>query len=291
MIETRLPIIVSDVSRDPAWVYSRPEHHWIQSYVGAPIITQGTIAGFLNVISATPNMYDQTHADRLLAFAYHAAIAIENARLYRQAQAEIKARIAAEEELCRHRDHLEELVKERTAEIRRMAITDSLTQLFNRRHLMELGVQSVNYAHRYQRSLTAMMIDIDHFKQINDAYGHAAGDETLRQLAGLLQRTFRSADVVGRYGGEEFVVLTPEIGLRDAQRVAERFMTELRALRVVVPNGEIGITASLGIAEYDPACMTTLDELINLADQAMYAAKQSGRDRVVVHQNHAADMD
>jgi GAF domain-containing protein len=149
MRETQQPIVVPDVTQDPTWVYSRPEHRWIQSYVGAPIIIRDTVVGFLNANSATPNLYTETYAERLQAFAHHAATAIENARLYRQAQEEIAERIKVEEELRHHRDHLEELVKERTAEVHRLAITDSLTDSFNRRHLIILGNQAVEQAQRY----------------------------------------------------------------------------------------------------------------------------------------------
>lgn len=283
MIETRQPILIPDVTQDPTWIYSRPEHRWIRAYIGTPIITPRNIVGFLNTMSATPNMYDRTHVNRLQVFAHHAAIAIENARLYRQAQEEIAARIAVEEELRHHRDHLEELVKERTAEIARLAITDPLTGLFNRRHLMELGVQAFNQARRYQRPLTVMLIDMDHFKWINDTYGHEKGDETLQKLAGLLQRSLRTVDTLGRYGGEEFVILMPETEIHAAQQMAERLRADLHDLYIPVPDGELHLTASLGLAEYHPVYTQTLNELINLADQAMYKAKQAGRDRVVTH--------
>ncbi len=288
MCETLQPIFIPDVLEDSNWVYSRPEHQWIRSYIGAPIIVKEKVVGFLNVMSATPNQYNAAFAERLQDFAQHAAIAIENASLYRQAQIEIAERIKAEAELVSHRDHLEELVAERTKEIYRLAITDPLTGLYNRRHLMELGIKTVNHARRYQRPLSALMIDIDHFKWINDTYGHATGDDTLRQLAELMRRYFRSADVVGRYGGEEFVVLMPETGLQAAQNLAERMLTNIRALRIPIPGGELSFTASIGVAEYDLDGGPSLDDFIKLADRAMYKAKRTGRDRIVAYHNEGA---
>jgi GAF domain-containing protein len=117
MQQTGQPVVISDVERDEEWIYSRPEHVWIKSYAGAPIRIRDRVIGFLNVNSATPGFFSQADAEHLQAFANHAAIAIENARLYDQAQQELAERVRVEEELRKHRDHLEELVKERTVEL------------------------------------------------------------------------------------------------------------------------------------------------------------------------------
>jgi eukaryotic-like serine/threonine-protein kinase len=286
MIETLRPIVVPDVAQDPTWVYSRPEHQWIRSYIGAPIIVRDSVVGFLNVNSAIPDLYNRTHAERLQAFAHHAATAIENARLYRQAQEEIAERIKVEDELRRHRNHLEELVKERTAEVHRLAITDSLTDVFNRRHFMVLGNQALNQAQRYNHPLTALMLDIDHFKKINDSYGHAVGDEALRKLADQLRKDLRSTDILGRYGGEEFVFLMPETNLQTARQSAERMLANIRGLRIDTPQNQIGITASIGVAEWNPASQKTIDALIARADEVMYAAKQAGRNQVLAQREN-----
>jgi diguanylate cyclase (GGDEF)-like protein len=280
MRETRKPVIISDVRQDPTWVYSRPEYTWIRSYVGAPIIIHDQVVGFLNANSATLEKYDQTAAERLQAFAAHAATAIENARLYQQAQQEIAERIKVEEELRRHHDHLEELVKERTAELHRLAITDPLTEVFNRRHLFVLSEQAFQQAQRYRHPLAALMIDLDHFKQINDRHGHAVGDQALRKLAASLQSNLRATDILGRYGGEEFVVLMPETDLATARQTAERLCANIRALQVETAQGEISFTASIGVATLHAANDATIDVLIQRADQAMYAAKQGGRNQV-----------
>lgn len=280
IIETRQPTVIADVMQDPTWVYSRPEHRWIRSYVGAPIIVRDAVVGFLNVNSATPNLYSQTHAEHLQAFAHHAAIAIENARLYRQSQEEIARRIKIEEELRRHRDHLEELVKERTAELHHLAITDPLTETFNRRHFFMLGNQVVGLALRYHHPLSAMMIDIDHFKEINDRFGHAVGDLVLKNLVQYLQHNLRSTDILGRYGGEEFVVLAAESDLENSRQTAERLLAGIRALRIPTNLGDCVVSASIGIATLHDENNDTLDTLLQRADQAMYAAKRAGRNCV-----------
>ena len=280
MRETRRSIVVPDVTRDPTWVYSRPEHHWIRAYVGAPIIVRDQVVGFLNVMSATQGLYTETHGERLQAFANHAASAIANAQLYRQAQIEIAERSKVEAELRHHRDHLEEVVRARTAELEHLAITDSLTSVFNRRHLFILGEQAIEQARRYCHALAAMMIDIDHFKQVNDAHGHAAGDLLLKKLAEHLQANLRAADILGRYGGEEFVVLMPETDLETARQSAERLLADIRTVRLITETGPVGFTTSIGIALFVPQDNAGIDALIQRADRAMYAAKQAGRNRI-----------
>lgn len=277
MRESQQPIVIPDVSRDPDWVYSRPEHKWIQSYIGAPIVARGVVVGFLNAMSVTLNLYNQTHAEHLQAFAYHAAIAIENARIYRHAHQEIAERIRIEQELRRHQDRLEEQVKERTAEMHRLAITDSLTNLYNRRHLMLLGSHAFRQAQRYHHPLAALMLDLDSFKQINDTYGHVVGDEALKKLADLLRHHLRSADIVGRYGGDEFVVLMPETTLETAQQSAERLRQAIHAIRISAGSDEIGLDASIGVAALHHTDDANPDTLIHRADQAMYAIKQAKR--------------
>lgn len=176
-------------------------------------------------------------------------------------------------------DDLEARVAERTAELRRLAITDPLTDLYNRRHLMILGQQAIEHAKRYQHPLATIMIDIDHFKQINDEYGHVVGDEALRQLANYLRRNLRAADILGRFGGEEFIILMPETDEETARQSTERLIAGIRALRIRTEIGEIGFTTSIGIATLD-ADNESIEELISHADRAMYAAKQAGRNRI-----------
>jgi diguanylate cyclase (GGDEF)-like protein len=277
-------IIIHDVQADPRYFPHIAEslNYPTHTLIALPLKFRDRKIGVLEAGNKRKGqLFDETDAQLLTALATQATIAIENARLYRQAQDEIAERIKAEEELRRHRDHLEELVKERTAEVHRLAITDSLTDVFNHRHLMVLGNQALSQAQRYHHPLAAIFLDIDHFKQIDDTYGHAIGDEALRKLADQLRADLCSTDILGRYGGEEFVILMPETDLQTAYEIAERLLVNIRALRISTPKNEFGFTASFGVAEWNAVAQQTIDALIACADNAMYAAKQAGRDRVV----------
>lgn len=279
-------IIVNDVLADPRY-YSgidRSLNHLTHTLLVVPLKFQERKIGGLEAINKSGSQYfDENDARLLTVLAAQATIAIENARLYQKAQDEIVERVKVQEELLRHRDHLEELVKERTAEVHQLAIMDVLTtNIFNRRHLIELGNRALLQAQRYHQPLAAMMLDIDHFKTINDTYGHATGDEALRKLADQLVKDSRSTDIPGRYGGEEFVLLLPETNLQTAYQSAERLLVNIRALCVSTPQTQFGFTVSIGVAELDHARHQTIEALIARADEAQYTAKQAGRDQVVM---------
>ncbi len=279
------PVIVHDALHDPRYypkvdeLLHQPAPH---SIVAVPLTFREHKIGVLEVIDKRQGQFDEADVEVLVVLAAQATITIEIARLYRQAQAEIAERIRVEEELRRHQDHLEELVKERTAEVHSLAITDSLTGLFNRRHLMLLGNQSMQQAQRYHSSFTAMMMDVDHFKKINDTYGHATGDEALRRFAEVLRQDLRSADIAGRYGGDEFVVLMPNTDLTSACELANRLLRHIRGSWIDTVEGQIGLTASIGMAEINQTHPQTLDTLLDKADRAVYAAKRAGRNQVFV---------
>lgn len=163
-----------------------------------------------------------------------------------------------------------------------LARTDALTGINNRRYFFEVGIHEFNAAVRYGHPLAAIMFDIDLFKQLNDSYGHQAGDDMLRSLAQLTRQQLRDADILARYGGEEFVILLPYTNARQAFLVAERIREKVAAFRLDVEDAnKIGITLSLGVAEFAPQT-NTLDKLIQRADQAMYDAKNGGRNRTVL---------
>lgn len=162
-----------------------------------------------------------------------------------------------------------------------LARTDTLTGINNRRYFFEVAVHEFNAAVRYGHPLSAIMFDIDHFKELNDTYGHQAGDDMLRSLAQLARQHLRDADILARYGGEEFVILLPYTKLKQACLVAERIREKVSTFRLAVNGAEIGITLSLGVAEFDEQT-DSLDKLIQRADQAMYEAKSGGRNRTLV---------
>jgi diguanylate cyclase (GGDEF)-like protein len=167
------------------------------------------------------------------------------------------------------------------ARVREQAHTDELTNLANRRAFLGVGTAALDQARRYQRPLSLLMLDIDHFKKINDTYGHAAGDAALRAMASTLRKAARASDTPGRLGGEEFAVLLPETNAAEALVLAERIRHDVKALEVTHDGTTIRFTASIGIAE-QTAKTEDIDALLHEADEALYEAKEGGRDRVVV---------
>ena len=172
-----------------------------------------------------------------------------------------------------------------------LAITDSLTGLFNRRHFFELARQELVRAERYQHPLTLIMLDIDHFKQVNDTFGHITGDDVLVMGTGLIRASLREGDVVGRYGGEEFVILLPNTEPEQARLAAERLRASIASQNLDTDKGPVSVTISIGIASIDhtkDAPAPNLDQLLLWADEALYNAKRAGRNRIAVYQgNHS----
>jgi diguanylate cyclase (GGDEF)-like protein len=164
-------------------------------------------------------------------------------------------------------------------ETQRLATTDALTGLSNRRSLFQLADRAFAAATRYDRPLTALMFDIDHFKRVNDAFGHGVGDEVLREIARRCESGVREVDILGRYGGEEFVAILPETGLEGAMGVAERLRQSVDRTPIYTSAGPIPVTISAGVAKLDGEC-GSLKELLEGADTALYDAKHSGRNRV-----------
>ena len=169
-------------------------------------------------------------------------------------------------------------------ELEEMATRDSLTGLMNRRELNRVLEEELERARRYERPLALLWIDFDHFKEINDSWGHAAGDAVLCSVSKVLQESVRSVDAVGRFGGEEFVIVLPEMGQEEARDTAERLRLRVRNKPVLLDSGHsVPVTISIGIAVY-PVHGHTLDNLCASADKAMYQAKKQGRDCVALAQ-------
>lgn len=164
-------------------------------------------------------------------------------------------------------------------ELEKLAITDELTGLYNRRYLLRMAEQERYRAIRADRPLSLLIIDIDHFKQINDRYGHPVGDEALRQFAQICQQNIRQIDLLGRFGGEEFILLLPETNREQAQQAAERLRRLVEEASVETEDFSFGLTISLGITSLTDE-EESIDTLLLRADQALYAAKQHGRNQV-----------
>ena len=177
------------------------------------------------------------------------------------------------------RDTLKAVVAERTAELTRLATTDSLTALANRRHFIERGNAELERAARYRLPLSILLLDIDHFKQVNDSFGHPAGDRLLQAVAQACQSSARHVDLAGRLGGEEFALLMPETGAIAAHLAAERLRRAIAAIAPAQSGVLRPVTASFGIATCS-AGDSSLDSLLARADAALYRAKNGGRNRV-----------
>ncbi len=164
-------------------------------------------------------------------------------------------------------------------EIYRLTTVDGLTQIFNKRYFLETLDREISRCHRYGRVLSLLMFDIDHFKQINDTYGHLAGDHVLKGLASLIRSKIRREDVFARYGGEEFSVILPEIDLAAANLLAEKLRKLTEKHRFRFDDNDIPVTISVGVSLL-PADVSDPHEFIRLADKKLYEAKNGGRNRV-----------
>lgn len=163
-----------------------------------------------------------------------------------------------------------------------LSVTDYLTGIYNRRYLFDKLAEELNRSSRYQRKLSLLMLDIDHFKNYNDNHGHQQGDYLLKELAQLLTRSIRQPDFVARYGGEEFVVVAPETDKEQGVKLAEKIKIAIEEypfkMKESQPNGRI--TVSVGVVEF-PEGGSNADELVGKADVALYLAKDMGRNKVV----------
>ncbi|MEJ1397548.1 MAG: diguanylate cyclase, partial [Candidatus Sedimenticola sp. (ex Thyasira tokunagai)] len=182
-----------------------------------------------------------------------------------------------EEFYCRVTQNVETIQHIRT--IKESAVRDYLTQVYNRRHLFESGYKLYENAKRQNLSLVAAMVDIDHFKKVNDTYGHHIGDVALQRVAAALEDSVRSSDLLGRYGGEEFCILVTAMPDNQSTDFFERIRKKIEDIRIPHQGEELQFTVSIGISD---TLGENLEEMIGYADGALFEAKESGRNRVVV---------
>ncbi|MEA5096935.1 MAG: GGDEF domain-containing protein [Burkholderiaceae bacterium] len=176
---------------------------------------------------------------------------------------------------------LRQMLEEQQQQLEKLALTDSLSGLSNRRHFIEAAAREIDRARRYNRPLALIMLDIDNFKSVNDCYGHQCGDDVIRSMSRILRAGLRDQDIVSRIGGEEFAILLPETSGEMAADVAERLRELHAAARVACASGvTVGCTASFGVTELNPLDASIYD-LLPRADKAMYAAKNAGRNCVI----------
>ncbi|WP_176025342.1 GGDEF domain-containing protein [Azospirillum argentinense] len=190
-----------------------------------------------------------------------------------------------------NRAHLKARLKAggRITEMHRLLVaqaqTDPLTGVANRRALLDRAGEEIQRAQRARQPLSLLIADIDHFKRINDSRGHAAGDEALQRFVRTLDGALRPGDLIGRYGGEEFVVLLPNTALADASVVAERLRQRVAAQEMGSDGDSFRMTASFGVAPVAPDAPGGIDDALRVADAALYRAKAEGRNRVVPSQS------
>ena len=227
----------------------------VRSVLAVPMRLGKQIIGVISTQSYKPHAYSSEDQYLMEMLASYAAIALSNTHLFQT--------------------------------IQQLAKTDPLTGIFNRRHLFELGQREFFRAVRFNRPMAAIMIDIDHFKRVNDNFGHATGDEVLIELAQRMQSIIRDVDILARYGGEEFTILVPEISIQAASVIAERIRKEISYKPFSAKGFLFNITVSIGIAG-NISETANLGDLIELADKALYDAKHLGRNQTAVRDQIAS---
>lgn len=255
VVETGEPIWIEDYE---SWE-SRPAQYEdapFRASISVPLQFEGEMLGALSLSQDEPGQtFDEADAKLLNLLAAQAAVALENARLYQ--------------------------------ELSRLATHDGLTGLYNHRHFHELLQQEVARADRYEHAVSLVLIDLDGFKEYNDQHGHVAGDDALRDLAGILEEISRKSDIVARYGGEEFALILPETSAQEAMQVAERVRSNVEAQTRHSPF-LTPLTASIGVASF-PQDAGDASELLVVADKAMYSAKGKGKNRIAAFETIAGE--
>ncbi|MFM2060951.1 MAG: hypothetical protein RLZZ507_621 [Cyanobacteriota bacterium] len=199
--------------------------------------------------------------------------------------AELLARVRMHLELKYSRQKLKKLLEEQNKlvkQLEKLANTDALTGVWNRRYLLMIAEQEIKRSQRYNLSFAVLLIDIDHFKKVNDTYGHNIGDEVIIFMTKIVLNHLRQVDCFGRFGGEEFVVLLPETDIDEGVIVAERIRENIHNQCITVEDQQVSITVSIGLASYSLGDQT-IDAIIQRADQALYQAKNQGRNRVIAN--------
>ena len=233
-------------------------------FAGAPLHNpEGKRFGTMCLIDSKPRKFTQVDLDILVSFALLVGqdICLRSAGRYA-----IRDLIESEEDKCTLFD---------------LAMTDPLTQTLNRRAFFRFSEREVSRASRYGTQLAVLMLDIDHFKQVNDVHGHAVGDVVLKAMVKTISDSIRDEDLIGRLGGEEFAIVLPQTSPERAEIVANRLRQEIKALTFEGEGGTFNVTISIGISEPTDSDMDIVASL-ERSDKALYTAKRNGRDRVVI---------
>jgi diguanylate cyclase (GGDEF)-like protein len=222
----------------------------LKSQLTLPLAMDGEIMGCISLNSDQPNTFDVQDLQFFSVIGYQMAATLKHFQ--------------------------------RLSSIKNMASYDTLTGLYNRRYFEErLGMEAEKFF-RSGSSLSLIMVDVDHFKKVNDTFGHGAGDKALCRIASLLKGSVRKKDVVARYGGEEFILILPEAGLKESSMIAERIRRLVESTPLDVERRQIRLTVSMGICSFPTHQAKSKEELVEQADVALYNAKRGGRNRVCV---------
>ncbi len=245
-------IYVRDTTKEERFLHYKGERIVEGSFLSIPLVFKKEILGVINFHMPQVNAFDEEEIRLLGLVANQISLAIENAKLYTKA--------------------------------RDLSVRDELTGLYNRRHFQSVLQIEWKRAVRFRRSLSLLMVDVDHFKKYNDTYGHLHGDKVLKEMAQVLKRSVREIDTLARFGGEEFILLLPDTDKKGAIAVGEKLRKIVNEHRFpdVAGTASSLVTISVGISAY-PDDVRELDDLIDHADIALYDAKDSGRNRVVCY--------
>ena len=259
----------------------------IRAVVGMPLILKGRVVGVIGVARGadSDSKISENDVSVLIRFADLAVVALQNARLFERAQNELEFRRRTEMELRDANQILQfqiERVELLQGQLKELAIRDSLTELFNRRYLQEMLTVEFARSQRSGTSLAILMIDSDQLKEINDSYGHKAGDEFLIYIANVIRESIRAGDIACRYGGDEFVVVMGNVIEAVAFERAEKLRKSIASHQMAYKDEKVSISVSIGIAMY-PAHGDSGEVLLQKADQALYEAKRMGKNRVFVY--------
>ena len=282
VLSTRQPMTFPDAQTDER-ISEGGRNYFIRTLLRStatfPLLAKDEVLGVLSVASHRPREFTATEVELLEGLAAQVATAIQGIQLYQK--------------LAESREELQRLNEQLQRSMRiehHVARTDTLTGLPNRRYIEEAMEAECARAARYDQPVCVAMADLDYFKKINDGYGHQTGDDALKFVAGLARQACRSADLVSRWGGDEFVFILPSTTLKNAKRFAERFRQALASAAFAHPKLKkpARMTISLGVAQAGPDTFANANLLLERADKALYAAKAAGRNRTMVAEDKAA---
>jgi diguanylate cyclase (GGDEF)-like protein len=266
----RQPAIIDDVYADERVPYAAYQPTFIKSMVMVPIRSMDPV-GAIGTYWANHHQPTKEEVILLQALADTTAVAMENVQIYQELEQRVRDRTTALE--AANTDLQQEIYERKLAEaeVRKLALTDDLTNLYNRRGFFLLAEQQLKLAQRSQTNIDLLFIDLDGLKTINDTFGHEMGDIAIVSVANLLKETFRTSDIIGRLGGDEFAILTQ---VSNSHAILQRMQANIHHYNHT-QQLPFQISMSIGVQSYDPARPISLDDLVTLADTQMYQQKRA----------------